>query len=137
MDSTALTSPADDSAGPGLKQLPTGTAGPDQITGAGLPRAEDGIGAGAGEQWELVLYVARGAPKGLIAIDNLRRACEAHVAGRYSIEIVDVLEDPRRAVADRIMASPAVIRRLPKPVRKILGDLSDSDRLVVALELRR
>jgi circadian clock protein KaiB len=58
-------------------------------------------------------------------------------AGRYLIEIVDVLEDPQRAIADQVLASPTVVRRLPTPIRKLVGDLSDGDRLVMALELRR
>jgi circadian clock protein KaiB len=65
------------------------------------------------------------------------RESEAHLAGRYSIEIVDVLEDPRRAVADQILASPTVVRRLPKPIRKLVGDLADTDGLIKALELGR
>ena len=89
------------------------------------------------EQWDLCLYVTDQSPKCLRAIENLRRACEAHLAGRYSIEIVDVLEDPHRAAADRILASPTVVRRLPKPIRKLVGDLADSDDLIRALELRQ
>jgi circadian clock protein KaiB len=66
----------------------------------------------------------------------LRRACEEHLAGRYTIEIVDLLEDPRRAADDQILAVPTVVRRFPAPIRKVVGDLSDGDRLLVGLQLR-
>jgi circadian clock protein KaiB len=100
-----------------------------------LRPAEDGTGDDTGEQWDLVVYVTDASPTGQRAIANLRRACEAHLAGRYTIEVVDVLADPGRAAADLILASPTVVRRLPKPIRKLVGDLSDSDRLILALEL--
>jgi circadian clock protein KaiB len=99
--------------------------------------ANDRTGANTGEQWDLVVYVADASPKGQQAIVNLRRACEEHLAGRYTIEIVDVLTDPRRAAADQILAAPTVVRRFPAPIRKLVGDLSDSDRLLLGLELRR
>jgi circadian clock protein KaiB len=99
--------------------------------------ANDRTGANTGEQWDLVVYVADASPKGQQAIVNLRRACEEHLAGRYTIEIVDVLTDPRRAAADQILAAPTVVRRFPAPIRKLVGDLADSDRLLLGLELRR
>jgi circadian clock protein KaiB len=88
------------------------------------------------EQWDLVLYVTDRSPKCLRAIENLRRACEKDLAGRYTIEIVDLLEDPRRAADDQILAVPTVVRRFPAPIRKVVGDLSDGDRLLVGLQLR-
>jgi circadian clock protein KaiB len=66
----------------------------------------------------------------------LRRACEKDLAGHYTIEIVDLLEDPRRAADDQILAVPTVVRRFPAPIRKVVGDLSDGDRLLVGLQLR-
>ena len=90
-----------------------------------------------GEQWDLCLYVTDQSPKCLRAIENLRRACEEHLAGHYTIEIVDLLKDPRRAAADQILAVPTVVRRFPAPTRKLVGDLSDDDRLLVGLQLRR
>jgi circadian clock protein KaiB len=93
--------------------------------------------AGTSEQWDLCLYVTDQSPKCLRAIENLRRACEEHLAGRYTIEIVDLLKDPRRAAADQILAVPTVVRRFPAPTRKLVGDLSDDDRLLVGLQLRR
>jgi circadian clock protein KaiB len=92
--------------------------------------------AGTGEQWDLCLYVTDRSPKCLRAIENLRRACEQDLAGRYTIEIVDLLQDPRRAADDQILAVPTVVRRLPAPIRKVVGDLSDGDRLLVGLQLR-
>ena len=80
------------------------------------------------------MYVTDASPRGLRAIENLRRACEEHLAGRYQIEVVDVLKNPRRAAADQILAAPTVVRRLPAPIRKLVGDLSDSDRLITGLE---
>jgi circadian clock protein KaiB len=88
------------------------------------------------ERWDLCVYVTDNSPKSLLAIANLRSACEEHLAGRYQIEIVDVLKNPRRAAADQILAAPTVVRRLPAPIRKLVGDLSDSDRLMIGLELR-
>jgi circadian clock protein KaiB len=101
--------------------------------------ANDGTGAdtaGTDEQWDLVLYVTGRSPKCLRAIENLRRACEEHLAGRYTIEIVDLLENPRRAAEDQILAAPTAVRRFPAPIRKVVGDLSDDDRLLVSLQLR-
>jgi len=86
--------------------------------------------------WELRLYVTGRSPKSVRAIDNLRRACEEYLAGRYRIEIVDLLENPRLAADDQVLAVPTVVRRLPAPIRKLVGDLSDTDRLLVGLELR-
>jgi circadian clock protein KaiB len=97
---------------------------------------DDAPGAGADETWELRLYVTDRSPKCLRAIENLQRACEEHLAGRYRIEVVDLLENPRLAAGDQILAVPTVVRRLPQPVRTIVGDLSDTDRFLVGLQLR-
>ena len=99
--------------------------------------ADDWADADSDEQWDLCVYVSNSSPKGQRAIENLRRACEEHMPGRYKIEVVDVLKNPRRAAADQILAAPTVVRRLPKPIRKLVGDLSDSERLLIGLELRR
>jgi circadian clock protein KaiB len=87
-------------------------------------------------EWELRLYVTGRTPKCIRATENLRLACEEHLAGRYRIEVVDLLENPRLAADDQILAVPTVIRKLPLPIRKLVGDLSDTDRLLVGLELR-
>jgi len=88
------------------------------------------------EKWELRLYTAGQTPKSLAAIKNLKRVCEEHFAGRYQIEIVDLLKNPRLAKDDQIVAIPTLVRKLPEPVRKIIGDLSDTERTLVGLQLR-
>jgi circadian clock protein KaiB len=88
------------------------------------------------DQWDLCLYVTDRSPKCLRAIENLQRACEEHLAGHYQIEVVDLLENPRLAADDQILAVPTVVRRFPAPIRKLVGDLSDNDRLLVGLQLR-
>ena len=86
--------------------------------------------------WELRLYVTGRSPKCVRAIENLQLVCEQHLAGQYHIEIVDLLENPRLAADDQILAVPTLVRKLPPPIRKIVGDLSDTDRLLVGLQLR-
>jgi len=100
--------------------------------------ADDGTvtGGSQGETWDLRLYVTGHSPVCQRAAENLRRACEEHLPGRYQIEVVDLLENPRLAAADQILAVPTVVRKLPSPIRKIVGDLSDTDRLLVGLQLR-
>ena len=97
---------------------------------------DDARGAGADEAWELRLYVTGRSPKCLQAIENLRRVCEEHLADHYRIEVVDLLENPRLAADDQILAVPTVVRKLPHPMRMIVGDLSDTDRVLVGLQLR-
>ena len=88
------------------------------------------------ETWELRLYVAGETPRSSAALANLRRICEEHLAGKYSIEIIDLLEHPQQARGEQIAAIPTLERRLPKPVRKIIGDLSNTDRVLIGLDLR-
>ena len=90
----------------------------------------------ADEKWRLRLYVAGRSPKCLAALDNLKRFCEERMAGRYEIEVVDLLENPRLAKDDQIIAIPTLVRKLPEPLRKIIGDLSDTERMLVGLELK-
>lgn len=90
----------------------------------------------APEQWELRLYVAGQSPKSLTAFANLKRLCEEHLAGQYTIEVVDLLKHPQLAEGDQIIAIPTLVRKLPEPVRKIIGDLSSTDRVLVGLQLR-
>lgn len=84
----------------------------------------------------LRLYVAGQTARSLQAFDNLKRICEEHLAGRYHIEIVDLLENPGLARGDQILALPAVVRQLPPPVKKIIGDFSNAERVLVGLDLR-
>ena len=86
--------------------------------------------------WELRLYVAGQTPKSLAAMNNLKRLLEEHVPGAYKIQIVDLLLNPRLAKEDQIVAIPTLVRKLPDPVRKIIGDLSDQERTLVGLQLR-
>ena len=86
--------------------------------------------------WQLRLYVAGQTAKSLKAFANLKRICEEHLTGRYEIEIVDLLKDPQLAKGDQILAIPTLVRKLPHPVRKIIGDLSNSERVLVGLDLR-
>jgi len=88
------------------------------------------------ETWELRLYVTGRSPSCLRAIENLRLACEQHLAGRHRIELVDLLENPSRAADDQILAVPTLVRQYPPPIRKIVGDLSDTDRLLAGLQLQ-
>ena len=83
----------------------------------------------------LRLYVAGQTPKSLAAFANLRRICETHLAGRYEIEVVDLLERPALARGDEIVAIPTLVRKLPEPITKVIGDLSDTERVLVGLQL--
>jgi circadian clock protein KaiB len=90
----------------------------------------------ASEQWVLRLYVAGQTPKCLVAFSNLKKICEEHLAGKYRIEVIDLLKNPQLARGDQILAIPTLVRNLPVPVRKIIGDLSDTERVLVGLDLR-
>lgn len=89
-----------------------------------------------GEFYQLRLYVAGQTPKSVAAIANLKRICEEHLAGQYRIEVVDLLKNPRLAAGEQILAIPTLVRQLPPPVKKIIGDLSDEVRVLVGLDLR-
>ncbi len=87
-------------------------------------------------QYELRLYVAGQTARSMEAFNNLKKICEEHLKGRYSIEVIDLLENPRLAKGDQILAIPTLVRRLPEPVRKIIGTLADTERVLVGLDLR-
>ena len=89
------------------------------------------------EKWELRLYTAGQSPKSLAALANLKRLCDEHLVGRYQIEVIDLLKNPRLAKDDEIVAIPTVVRKLPEPLRKLVGDLSDTERALVGLQLRQ
>ena len=86
--------------------------------------------------WQLRLYVAGQTPKSLAAFSNLKKICENHLKGRYRIEVIDLVERPQLSRGDQIVALPTLVRKLPVPVRKIIGDLSDTERVLVGLDLR-
>ena len=88
------------------------------------------------QYFELRLYVAGQTPRSLEAFSNLKKICEEYLKGRYSIEVIDLLENPRLAKGDQILAVPTLVRRLPEPVRKIIGSLADTERVLVGLDLR-
>jgi circadian clock protein KaiB len=92
--------------------------------------ADDGV-------WHLRLYVAGETPRSVAALSNLKQLCEEHLAGRYTIEVVDLLERPQLAQGEQIVAIPTLERRLPPPVRKIIGDLSNTERVLIGLDLRQ
>ncbi len=88
------------------------------------------------ETWILRLYVAGQTPKSVAAFANLRKICEEHLAGRYRIEVIDLLKDPRLAEGHQIVAVPTLVRQLPEPVKKIIGDLSNTERVLVGLDIK-
>jgi len=90
---------------------------------------------GARQRWRLRLYVAGQTPKSITALSNLKRLCDSHLAGRYSIEVVDLLEKPQLARRDDIVVIPTLVRQLPPPIRKIIGDLSNVERVLVGLDV--
>jgi circadian clock protein KaiB len=99
-----------------------------------MTRREDNVPGS--EKWELRLYVAGQTPKSVRAFANLGRICEEHVPGQYRIEVIDLLEKPQLAEGDQILAIPTLVRKLPEPVKKIIGDLSNTERVLVGLDLR-
>lgn len=97
----------------------------------GKPRAKSAAAA-----WELRLYVAGRSPKCVLALENLERMCEQHLKGQYRIEVIDLLRNPQLARGDQILAVPTLVRKLPEPMKKIIGDLSNEERVLVGLDLR-
>jgi circadian clock protein KaiB len=87
-------------------------------------------------QYELRLYVAGQTAKSLAAFANLKRICETHLAGQYTIEVIDLTKNPALAAGDQILAVPTLVRRLPEPIRKIIGDLSNEERVLVGLDVQ-
>ncbi len=87
-------------------------------------------------EFELRLYVAGQTPKSLTAFANLRQICETHLGGHYSIEVIDLIENPQLARGDQILAIPTLVRKLPEPIKKIIGDLSNTERVLVGLDIR-
>lgn len=88
------------------------------------------------ETWELRLYVAGQTPKSVTALTNLRRYCEEHLKGHYKLEVIDLLTHPQLAEGDQILAIPTLVRKVPEPIRKIIGDLSNEERVLVGLDVR-
>lgn len=99
------------------------------------PDRDDGGAPARDAHWELTLYVAGQTPKSITALANLKRLCEQHLPGKYRLEIIDLMENPSRAQRDQILAIPTLIRKVPQPIRKVIGDLSNTDRVLVGLDL--
>jgi circadian clock protein KaiB len=99
-------------------------------------RRSSGSHRGPARLWHLRLYVAGQTPKSLAAFSNLKVICENHLKARYRIEVIDLLEQPHLSKGDQILAIPTLVRKLPQPVQKIVGDLSNTERVLVGLDLR-
>ena len=106
------------------------------MTKKGPARVKPAAAGANGCAWNLRLYVAGRTPKSVTAFGNLKRICEQHLRGQYEIEIIDVIEQPQLAKGDQILALPTLVRRLPEPIKKIIGDLSNTERVLVGLDLR-
>jgi circadian clock protein KaiB len=100
------------------------------------PRAAGKRGPEVAAEWELRLYVAGQTPKSVAAFANLKRICETHLEGRYRLEVIDLLENPRLAAGDQIIAVPTLVRKLPAPMKRLIGDLSNEARVLVGLDVR-
>lgn len=87
-------------------------------------------------EWDLRLYVAGPTPKSVAALRNLEQLCDEHLAGRYRIEVIDLMKNPQLARGNQILAVPTLVRKLPAPIRKIIGNLSDTERVLIGLDLR-
>jgi circadian clock protein KaiB len=88
------------------------------------------------KEWDLRLYVAGQTARSMAAIANLRKVCEEHLAGRYSIEVIDLVKNPALAQGDQILAIPTLVRKIPAPMKKIIGDLSDTARVLVGFDIK-
>ncbi|MBZ4041038.1 MULTISPECIES: circadian clock KaiB family protein [Flavobacterium] len=87
-------------------------------------------------EWQLLLYVAGQTPKSIKALENIKKYAEEYLAGKYSIEIIDLLKNPQLAEGDQILAVPTLVRKFPEPIRKIIGDLSNEERVLVGLNIK-
>ena len=88
------------------------------------------------EFWELRLYIAGQTPRSLTALANLKKICDEHLAGKYHIEVIDLMKNPQLARGDQILAVPTLVRKLPVPLRKLIGDLSNTEKVLVGLDLK-
>lgn len=110
----------------------SGKAGPEKVRK--VEKAEEA--ENPEEIFQLRLYVAGQTPKSLTALANLRKICEEHLQNKYSLEVIDLLQNPQLAQGDQILAIPTLVRKLPPPLKKIIGDLSNSEKVIVGLDLR-
>jgi len=108
---------------------------PSKTNGNAKP-LHNGNGDGNGMHWNLRLYIAGDSPRSRTALANLKRLCEAQLAGKYEIEVIDLTKRPDLAKADQILAVPTLIRKVPEPMKRIIGDLSNADRALIALDMQ-
>ncbi|MEO8285990.1 MAG: circadian clock KaiB family protein [Chloroflexota bacterium] len=104
-------------------------------TAANSGTDKETVESGDPEYWELRLYVAGQTPKSITAFTNLKKFCEEHLAGQYHIEVIDLMQNPQLAKGDQILAIPTLVRKLPAPMRKIIGDLSNTEKVLVGFNL--
>lgn len=102
----------------------------------GTPRSKSLSAKSASDHYSLRLYVAGHTPRSLQALSNLKRICDEHLAGKYRVEVIDLLQTPQLAAGDQILAIPTLVRAIPKPARKIIGDLSNTEKVLVGLDVR-
>ncbi|BBI99091.1 KaiB 1 [Ferrigenium kumadai] len=101
-----------------------------------MNEAEKPVTPAGDAEWELRLYVAGQTPRSIAALNNLKQLCETHLKGRYRIEVIDLMVNPQLSREDEILAVPTLVRKLPEPIQKIIGDLSNTERVLVGLQLR-
>lgn len=118
-----------------MKPRSNGVRKPERKMKAGTS-ATASIKAAGSDSMQLRLYIAGQTPKSLVALSNLKSICEAHLKGKYRIEVIDLVETPQLAQGDQILAIPTLVRNPPTPIRKIIGDLSNTERVLVGLDLR-
>ena len=101
------------------------------------PRFDDHVGSPSSAHYVLRLYVTGMTPRSTQALAAIRSLCDEHLAGRYDLEVIDIYQHPQRAVDDQVIAAPTLVKQLPAPLRRLVGDLSDTERVMSALDLRR
>ena len=104
--------------------------------GKAAPKRETGRKSSPKSFWELRLYVAGKTSRSIAAFENLQQICTEHLDGRYSIEVIDLLENPTLAKGNQILALPTVVRKLPEPIKRVIGDLSNTEKVLVGLDIR-
>ena len=101
-----------------------------------MEKPKESRSRGTRKAMELRLYVAGQTPKSVAAFANLKKICDEHLPGQYEIEVIDLLKQPQLAAGDQILAIPTLVRKLPEPVKKIIGDLSNTERVLVGLDIK-
>ena len=111
-------------------------SGSRSATRGSAPPTPGKTGAKKSDEWILRLYVAGQTPKSIAAFANLKRMCEEYLPGRYKIEVIDLVENPQLAAGDQIFALPTLVRKLPEPLKRIIGNLSDKEKFLVGMDLK-